>query len=71
MRVRYIPAALAHLTEICDYIAKDNREAANGSSRPSEVQWNNCEKTQTWDAVDIWRVRARWSFLGSPITRRP
>ncbi len=28
MRVRYTPAALAHLTEIGDYIAKDNREAA-------------------------------------------
>lgn len=29
MRVRYTPAALAHLTEIAEYIAKDNREAAN------------------------------------------
>ena len=28
MRVRYTPAALAHLTEIGDYIAKDNRVAA-------------------------------------------
>lgn len=28
MRVRYTPAALAHLIEIGDYIAKDNREAA-------------------------------------------
>ncbi len=28
MRVRYTPAALAHLTEIGDYIAKDSREAA-------------------------------------------
>jgi toxin ParE1/3/4 len=28
MRVRYTPAALAHLTEIGDYIAKDNPEAA-------------------------------------------
>jgi len=29
MRVRYTPAALEHLTEIGDYIARDNREAAN------------------------------------------
>jgi toxin ParE1/3/4 len=28
MRVRYTPAALAHLTEIGDYIARDNRGAA-------------------------------------------
>jgi len=28
MRVRYTPAALEHLGEIGDYIAKDNREAA-------------------------------------------
>lgn len=28
MRVRYTPAALAHLAEIGDYIAKDNRDAA-------------------------------------------
>ena len=28
MRVRYTPAALAHLTEIGDCIARDNREAA-------------------------------------------
>jgi len=28
MRVRYTPAALAHLSEIGEYIDKDNREAA-------------------------------------------
>ncbi len=28
MRVRYTPAALAHLIEIGDYIERDNREAA-------------------------------------------
>jgi len=28
MRVRYTPAALAHLTEIGDYIARDNPAAA-------------------------------------------
>jgi len=28
MRVRYTPAALEHLSEIGDYIARDNREAA-------------------------------------------
>jgi toxin ParE1/3/4 len=28
MRVRYTPAALAHLREIGEYIEKDNREAA-------------------------------------------
>lgn len=29
MRVRYTPAAREHLKEIGDYIAKDNRPAAN------------------------------------------
>lgn len=28
MRVRHTPAAMAHLNEIGDYIAKDNPEAA-------------------------------------------
>lgn len=67
--VRYTPAALAHLTEIGDYIAKDNGEAAKRVIQAIRSTVEQLRENPNMGRRGHLEGTARLSFLGSTITR--